>query len=204
MRYVLPLCAVLSLALHAVVLSARFSPEPPGRAANATAGSSTTMRVRTVSPLPHSLVPLPIREDLQPIETLHASDRTPTAVTEPATGVSPAAPPPSAVAEFDSDNYVPRIQLSTPPAAKTPVVLESPPGEMTTGRLVGILLLFIDEQGHVQHIDAEEPTLPPAFERAAREAFEATEFAPGEVNGRAVKSRQRVEVVFDNTPLAMR
>jgi len=87
-----------------------------------------------------------------------------------------------------------------PPIAKTAIVLEPPPGEMVSARLVGILLLFIDEQGRVQRVDAEEPTLPPAFEQVAREAFMAAEFSPGEVDGRAVKSHQRVEVVFDYAP----
>ncbi|BEP38039.1 hypothetical protein GmRootV59_50100 [Variovorax sp. V59] len=87
-----------------------------------------------------------------------------------------------------------------PPIAKTTIVLEPPPGEIVSTRLVGILSLFIDEQGRVQRVDAEEPTLPPAFEQVAREAFMAAKFSPGEVEGRAVKSRQRVEVVFDYTP----
>lgn len=87
-----------------------------------------------------------------------------------------------------------------PPIAKTAIVLEPPPGEIASARLVGILSLFIDEQGRVQRVDAEEPTLPPAFEQVAREAFMAAEYSPGEVDGRAVKSRQRVEVVFDYTP----
>ncbi|WP_167481181.1 energy transducer TonB [Acidovorax cavernicola] len=98
---------------------------------------------------------------------------------------------------------MPRSQLSRPPIALTAIVLEPPPGELVGDRLVGILSLFIDEQGHVERVDAEEPTLPPAFEQAAREAFIAAEFSPGEIDGRAVKSRLRVEVVFDNTSLSM-
>lgn len=102
------------------------------------------------------------------------------------------------------DSYVPRSQLSTPPIAKTAILLEPPPDEMASGRLIGILSLFIDEQGRVRRVDIEGPTLPPAFEQVAREAFMAAEFSPGEVDGRAVKSHQRVEVVFDYTSLPTR
>ncbi|CAN7641722.1 hypothetical protein LJR099_005113 [Variovorax paradoxus] len=145
-------------------------------------------------------------------ETIHAPARAPVSAPasiseqEPSTDTSPAAPPLSVTADVDndSDSYLPRSQLSTPPASKTTIVLEPPPGEMATGRLVGILSLFIDEQGRVQRVDAEEPTLPPTFEQVAREAFMAAEFSPGKVDGRAVRSRQRVEVVFDYTPLPTR
>jgi len=146
---------------------------------------------------------LPDHKPLQVSETIHAPARAPVSAPasiseqEPSTDTSPAAPPLSVTAEVDNDSYLPRSQLSTPPAAKTTIVLEPPLGEMASGRLVGILSLFIDEQGRVQRVDAEEPTLPPTFEQVAREAFMAAEFSPGEVDGRAVRSRQRVEVVFD-------
>ncbi|BEP51430.1 MULTISPECIES: energy transducer TonB [Variovorax] len=141
-------------------------------------------------------------------EAIHAPDRAPVAASaqEPSTDSSPAAAAPalSVTAEADSDSYVPRSQLSTPPIAKTAIVLESPPNEIGAGRLVGVLSLFIDEQGRVQLIEAEEPALPPAFEQAAREAFMGAEFSPGEVGGRAVKSHQRVEVVFDTITTSRR
>ncbi|WP_185738320.1 energy transducer TonB [Variovorax beijingensis] len=135
-------------------------------------------------------------------EAIHAPDRAPLSASgqEPSTEAPPAAPPLSVPAEIDSGIYMPRSQLSTPPVAKTAIVLEPPPGELAAGRLVGILLLFIDERGHVQRVDAEESTLPSAFEQAAREAFMAAEFSPGEVDGHAVRSKQRVEVIFDYTP----
>ncbi|MBT2300810.1 energy transducer TonB [Variovorax paradoxus] len=96
---------------------------------------------------------------------------------------------------------MPRPLLSVPPIAQTPVMIAAPPGESGIGRHVGILSLFIDEEGRVQHIAANEPLLPPTFEQAARDAFMSAQFAPGQVDGRVVKSRVRVEVVFDNTPL---
>jgi len=102
----------------------------------------------------------------------------------------------------DLDEYVPRPLLTVPPVAQGLVIIGEPAGDNAgTGRYTGILSLFIDEQGQVQHVVGEEPLLPPAFEQAAREAFMGARFAPGRVDERVVKSRVRVEVVFDNTPL---
>lgn len=203
MRYVLLVSAALSLALHAAVLSSRISPLAPKGAPTGVIGdAASSMRVRTVPhlPAPPSPLPLPPRESLQAAEVAHTSGRASASEEERSSDAPPAALPPAVMVEVESDSYLPRKRLSMPPIAKTAIVLEPPPGEMVSARLVGILLLFIDEQGRVQRVDAEEPTLPPAFEQVAREAFMAAEFSPGEVDGRAVKSRQRVEVVFDYTP----
>ena len=43
--------------------------------------------------------------------------------------------------------------------------------------------------------------MPPEFEEAAKQAFMPLTFRPGILNGIPVKSRIRIEVVFDNTPL---
>ena len=99
-----------------------------------------------------------------------------------------------------ADEYIPRPLLSVAPVAQTPVLLVAPAGDAQRGRYVGILALFIDEDGRVRGISASEPFLPPAFEQAARDAFMAARFLPGELDGQAVKSRLRIEVVFDNTP----
>ena len=201
MRYVLFVSVVLSLALHAAVLSSRISPVAPKGAPTGVIGdAASSMRVRTVPLLPAPPSPLPPRESLQAAEVIHTSGRASASEEERSSDAPPAALPPAVIAEVESDSYLPRKRLSMPPIAKTTIVLEPPPGEIVSTRLVGILSLFIDEQGRVQRVDAEEPTLPPAFEQVAREAFMAAEFSPGEVEGRAVKSRQRVEVVFDYMP----
>lgn len=101
---------------------------------------------------------------------------------------------------FDGSDYIPRSLLSVPPSALVPIVLAMPEGDFAAERYAGVLSLFIDEEGHVRHVAAEGVTLPPTFEQVAREAFMAAPFLPGQLEGRAVKSRQRVEVVFDNRP----
>lgn len=101
---------------------------------------------------------------------------------------------------FDGSDYIPRSLLSVPPSALVPIVLAMPEGDFAAERYTGVLSLFIDEEGHVKHVAAEGVTLPPTFEQVARETFMAAPFLPGQLEGRAVKSRQRVEVVFDNRP----
>jgi hypothetical protein len=96
--------------------------------------------------------------------------------------------------------YVPRQYLSVPPLATEPVVIPTSPGSVDVGRRVGVLALYIDEQGRVRRVEAEPPALPEAMERAAREAFMGARFSPGQVDGHVVKSRIRVEVVFDDGP----
>ena len=99
------------------------------------------------------------------------------------------------------EDYVARSLLTLAPNALAPVMVQPPPGDFGATRLVGILSLYIDDEGAVRHVEGNEPLLPALLEQAAREAFMATRFAPGEVDGRPVKTRIQVEVVFDNTPL---
>ncbi len=106
-------------------------------------------------------------------------------------------------AAAERDSFVPRPLLSMPPRAVAPVIVSAPEADVPAGRYTGILSLFIDEWGRVRHITADEPLLPPALEQAAREAFMSAQFSPGQVDGVAVRSRQRVEVVFDTTPLPL-
>lgn len=105
--------------------------------------------------------------------------------------------------EAPEGGYVPRPLLSVAPEPVIPVVIAVPPAA-AAGRLIGrysaVLALYIDEEGRVRRIEAESPALPEPMERAARQAFLAARFSPGQVAGQVVKSRIRVEVVFDDEP----
>ncbi len=96
---------------------------------------------------------------------------------------------------------MPRPQLSVVPVAQGAVVIDMPPGMRKFGRRVSVLALFINEEGAVDRIVVEGPPLPFSMEQSARQAFRAAHFSPGQVNGHAVKSQIRVEVVFgEETP----
>ena len=213
-RHILPICVGLSLALHGLWLSVRAPSVTPREAAHAP-GAALPMRARLVSTpaatarvepsgpaMTEAVGPPPSSSRAKP----EPSPPQPLAVAPNALAVPPGAdvPPAPSIAPPASaaghDDYVPRPLLSVAPVAQAPVILVAPLGETRMVRHVGILSLFIDEEGRVQRIAANEPSLPPAFEQAAREAFMAAQFSPGQVDGRAVKSRLRVEVVFDSTP----
>ena len=98
--------------------------------------------------------------------------------------------------ESDVD-YYPRAALSLAPAAVDAIVIDYPPIADDSGHHVSELSLFIDEAGRVTRVRVDGPALPAALEQAARAAFMGARFRPGEVDGRAVKSRIRIEVVFD-------
>ncbi|MDO9236712.1 MAG: hypothetical protein Q7U28_11880 [Aquabacterium sp.] len=198
------LCASVSLAAHAVLLSAITPAVRPAAVASSrtqigSLGGQGRDRIHVRM--------LVAQAETQP--ELHAeplaaqsAEATPTPETQ-ATQETPA-PPTSANTAHPApgvDDYLPRPLLSAPPVVRTPVLMAAPPGETEIARRVGTLSLFIDEHGQVHHIVANEPRLPIAFEQAARDAFMAAHFSPGQLEGQAVKSRIRVEVVFDNTPI---
>lgn len=161
-------------------------PAAPSRPFVSAAASAATARPDTLAP----------STPAQPAIEQAAPDSTPEVRSQPVETAS------SSPDGFDGSDYVPRSLLSAPPSARMPIVLDAPEGAFAAGRYVGVLSIFIDEEGQVRHVDVagEGSTLPPPFEQVAREAFSAASFSPGQMDGRAVKSRQRVEVVFDNTP----
>lgn len=182
--------------------AASFSPEP----FIANAGGLTPARAEKLHKAPASeanppasrTAPTP-EEASNPPSVLRPSVGQPAAGdAEAGTALSTTTPAPSS--DASDSYYVPRPLLSVTPIAKQAVLLAAPPEAAMHGRYVGILSLFIDEQGRVQRITFDEPSLPEAFERAARETFAAAQFTPGEIDGTAVKSRLRIEVIFDETP----
>ena len=202
------LCAVLSIALHGLLLSSRLPASSPAEGRQSRMSQDNGFRGRVV-PLPPSAsrAAPPIAERQSSNTEMHVQsvDKKLPAKLEAPSHVEPkplAMPPLLRPGNF-GDDYVPRPLLTVPPVARTPVTFAAPDGEMIRGRHVGVLSLFIDEHGQVQRIEADDAvSLPDALAQAAREAFMAAQFAPGEIDGTAVKSSVRVEVVFDDAPFA--
>lgn len=124
-----------------------------------------------------------------------------------ATATTPDASPPLpsfglVVPGIDSDDdYYARSMLTLAPRPLDPVVIDYPTIDNDQRHYRSELTLFIDETGRVVRVRVDGASLPPALEAAARSAFINAQFRAGEADGRAVKSRIRVEVEFDNRPL---
>jgi hypothetical protein len=194
-----PVPVARPLALHL-----RWLPRPPDAPAPALAAAAL--------PAPAAAEPVPVRPAPPgevPVDLARAATLAPAPVlASPAAGaiglapsVPAAAAPAAAVPEVDG--YVPRKALSVAPAPLADITVPWPAGFVPSGRQRAVFSVFIDEGGAVQRMVADGPTLLPGLEAAAREVFMAARFAPGQVDGRAVKSLIRVEVVFDAaTPVA--
>ena len=99
---------------------------------------------------------------------------------------------------FDEHEYIPRPRLSVPPVPQQPVLLAWPSENAPpAGRYTAVLSLFIDEQGFVQRVRVDDDRLPPALREQATAAFTGVRYSPGQLQGRDVKSRIRVEVSFE-------
>ena len=176
----------------------------PGMAQPASVASGAS----SAPPVPASAASMAASEPLAVASSSLSEAASSTIAAASAQGEADATAAAGAVGEVGAapaDGYVPRPQLSIAPEPAIPVVIATPPATAGTGRFIGrysgVLVLYIDEQGRVRRIEAEPPVLPEAMERAAREAFLGARFSPGQVDGHVVKSRIRVEVVFDDGPL---
>ncbi|MBI5927513.1 MAG: hypothetical protein HY836_18155 [Aquabacterium sp.] len=206
------LCVSLSVAAHALVLTG-LQPSGQHRPKNGAPPGSPSMQVRTMAwgsaaPATHlTPTPQPEAPAQEPDLTEPPHDEADMATTDepppdqssdPAqaldTDTSPLPPKPYA-------EYIPRPQLSVAPIPRVPILIAPPEGDKEPARRVVVLSLYIDESGHVRHIEADDNDMPPAYVQAARAAFMTATFSPGQLEGQQVKSRTRVEVVFDNTPL---
>ena len=100
------------------------------------------------------------------------------------------------------DRYLPRSQLSVVPSPREHILLGYPDDGPAVGRFVLTLTLYIDEAGAVRRVDvASDQALPDPLRQAARLAFAGKQFSPGELAGDVVKSRIRIEVVYESLAL---
>lgn len=197
---------VAALALHGAVFGVVVGSDHPGQGARPTRSVlATTIATRAMQLVPLPREPGDIRRGSettsapgQPVTPPSIVDTAPTettaiaAATTPVTGTATAADGNNG---DDSASYLPRRWLTRKPEPQAEVRIDYPPGT-PLGEFSAELLLFIDETGHVQRVRSRSATLPPGLEAAARQAFYAVQFRPGEVDGRPVRSLYPVQVNF--------
>jgi len=99
-----------------------------------------------------------------------------------------------------ADDYFRRAQLSVPAEPLVAIVIPDPGIDLGSGVKSLLLTLFISESGQVDRIEFDQSDAPAAMVEAARKAFSEARFAAGQIDGRPVKSRMRVEVGFEAMP----
>lgn len=184
-----------ALALHASLLW--LGPEPSGGLPAGTGSVGPPMQVTlrpVASPDVTDKVANPSSAEAADSERVRGQAATGHAMPVPSIPGSPPSSP------FGDDAFLPRSRLTIPPAPLANIVIEYPLAEGVRRHYVGELSLFIDETGRVVRIRSDGTPLPQALDDAAREAFAKARFTPGELEGRKVRSRIRVEVTFDERP----
>lgn len=95
-----------------------------------------------------------------------------------------------------ASTYFDAAQLSR----RAQVVRDIPQDRPVWSRLAGqgkvILVLFINEAGRVDRVDVESSELPETLAEEAAQEFNEVIFLPAQIDGNAVKSRMRIEVMI--------
>lgn len=178
-----------ALAIHGRLIPGQPAYQPDTAKSVEIAGSSTA--VEGLNPVPSRVTD--IADHARPL--LSSSSLRPSAsLVEPQNLVADLV---DGIGLANEPEYLPRNLLSVAPAAQTSIVIPYPPEVAGTGRYAGIFALFIDELGEVRSVRMEDQRLPPAMEHAVRQIFMQTRFSAGQRDGKDVKSRIRVEIVFD-------
>ncbi|MFM2341374.1 MAG: hypothetical protein RLZZ592_1027 [Pseudomonadota bacterium] len=190
-------CLPAAMLLHALLLAAPL--RAPDLTRGPPAGTSVSPRAAAVE----------VRTLPAPAARAAATAPAPPTHDTPAPAVDPVpAPPPAPRADAmpatteppGDDLYLDPGLLDQRARATGPIALIypdlAPPGAFRAE-----LTLFIDEDGWVRRVRIEpdragSSALPAVLEDSARQSFLGSRFTPGEIAGRAVRSRLRVEVEF--------
>ncbi|MFG6416200.1 hypothetical protein ACG02S_20095 [Roseateles sp. DC23W] len=155
------------------------------------------------APQPVVVRQLDLPEPSSALEGVIAEAR-PTSPSEAASAPSRASSEPLALdswvtAPVAASVYVPRGLLSTAPVPRGAVPLLWPQNWHLKASYTAVLKLYLDEEGTVERVELDgDARLPDPLFEAARDAFMAVGFTPGQLNGKPVKCWTRVEVSFDH------
>jgi hypothetical protein len=190
-------CAGFSAAVHTAIVAGwdegRSSPA-------AAAPPATRIALRLLQPSgpaqPASPAPL-----AAPAAASAAAPAGPALAAAPTPGLVDSAAAPEAAPRPEA--FLPRSQLSQPPQPLGELRLVYPDDAPDSGRYVLEITLYIGTDGQVRGVDLRSDDEPPAaVARAARAAFGAWRFQPGQLEGRPVPSRMRIEATYESVAAA--
>lgn len=97
-----------------------------------------------------------------------------------------------------SEEYHPRSKLSAPPVPLQEITVQWPGERTLSERVAVIFILHIDEHGVVREVIPDTQKSLPGVDEAVKKAFLGAKFSPGRIGGESVRSRIRIEVVFES------
>lgn len=185
----LVLALVLSVLLHAL-----FALAPsPGQGFWKRGGKASALDVRLAAPSPAPTPPAPARAVPAPAAVPPLPERAPDQAEAPSAprrsrglGVLPV----PAAQYFTTD----RLTKRPVPASEPDLAVSRKTARYVSGRAV--FELWINELGGVEAVEIESTNLPENVWARAAASFMRMRFAPGEIDGRPVGVRMRVEVEY--------
>jgi hypothetical protein len=118
-----------------------------------------------------------------------AAEQEPRPALDPALGIG-LLPQPAAT-------YYTTDQLTEPARPVSPPELVAPESGPSYASGMVTLDLWISELGNVVAVNVEKTDLPESYTNMAAGAFRKLRFTPGEIDGRPVPARIRIEVIYD-------
>ncbi|WP_194722880.1 energy transducer TonB [Noviherbaspirillum malthae] len=214
----LPLCLSVAAHLAALLLLAQHMGSH-GASASTQKQAPRVLQVSLAQPLPPpaaaspmppprlqqrqvpTVAPVPAARAVRTLRTI--SHRPPVPVAAPAAVPEsmPDAPQPSRLAETAAGSLPePRYYLLRELSVRPAVLEDATPGLAFEGvpAQTVILRLFINEDGGIDRVAAEQSVLPEAHAQRLIEAFARARFLPGQLDGKPVKSQMRIEVRLES------
>ena len=194
----------LSALAHLLIFSAGGHIGSPATPAS-TPSRSPAPLVAYIRPVAHTAEPAKVLKPDEESETQVVPAESTQAVPAPAQAsldreTPTVKPPPGAAAEspFPLDVYLGTAEVDVGAEPSNEVFLAYP-WMAYAQRLAGkvTVTLLINERGDLDQVTVTDAEPPGIFEAAALEAVNKLRFTPARKNGRDVKSRKTIEVVFD-------
>lgn len=201
--------AIVSVTGHLLLFGALAQRQPPAPSPVATTEKALIVSFYPAA-APKETAPVSPRtnassSDVTEARQDHREDATMDSAAKPnspaATAANAAPPAPAALGNVPvlptEETYLPASQLDSRPSPENPVVIPFPDVPVAKGKVSAILVLFINSDGQVDHIEVDKSDMPPLFEKTAMDAFMQAHMHPGMKNGKAARAKMKVEVEFE-------
>jgi protein TonB len=190
-----------SVTAHLLLLSfIHLAPRPPHPQAE-------TLQVRLDTPEPNE-IPVPILQSKvssvpleKPLPLPQTQMRGAAPGTEPPPGPEQSSAPQLDLPQLADTHYYDALALDVQPQPIGNIEPMDPEAGISNPHVGYVRMeLKLEADGQVSEVKVLDTNLPPAYEKAAIDAFSTAKFAPGQRNGRAVRAQIKIELKFKLPP----